>query len=407
MQQGPLSGIRVVGMTQWQAGPSCTLLIAFLGAEVIKVESFTHLDPFRQSFFPTQEPDQEDRPYDRTTSFHTNNAGKLSVQLNLKHPKGIALMKELLATADGFVYNMRQVAIDKLGLDYESLKAINPGLVVLSMTNSGSTGPERDYYGYAPTFVGLGGVSYISGYPDHAPCEHTGWPDTEVGAWAAFSLLAGLHQRERTGKGTYVDYSGREAMAWTAGEALMDYTLNSRVRGRVGNRDDFMAPHNVYRCQGEESWITIAVASDAEWEALCDVMGRPAWTSDERFATTLNRWKNQDEMDKLLEEWTSQHDNVGLMERLQEAGVAAVPSYSNEELYSGPHLRERDFFKVVEHPLGGAHPMSRPPWGLSETPADIDRPAPLMGEHNEYVLHDVLGHSLDEIAGLKDEQAVH
>ena len=187
----------------------------------------------------------------------------------------------------------------------------------------------------------------------------------------------------------------------------MDYTMNKKVRSRNGNRDDTMAPHNCYRCQGEDKWISIAVDNENEWNSLCSAMGNPDWCRNGKFSAARLRKQHEDELDSLISEWTIKHSHYEIMNILQSAGVAAVPSLSNQEIYDDPHLNERDFAATLEHSVIGKQSVLNPPWKLSETPAKVSLPGPLLGEHNDYVLGELLGLSADEIAQLKEEKVVY
>ena len=183
--------------------------------------------------------------------------------------------------------------------------------------------------------------------------------------------------------------------------------MNGRVQSRDGNRDEIMAPHNCYRCLGEDRWISIAVSTEEEWQALCQVMGKPDWSRELRFSDAYNRWQNQEELDKLLESWTLNYTNYDLMHMLQKVGVAAVPSFASEDLFTDPHLAEREFSQVFERPKTGNYMIIAPPWKLSSTPARIVRDAPSIGEHNDYVFGKLLGMSQEEIAKLQEEGVLY
>jgi benzylsuccinate CoA-transferase BbsF subunit len=187
----------------------------------------------------------------------------------------------------------------------------------------------------------------------------------------------------------------------------MDYIMNKRVQTRVGNRDEIMAPHNCYPCKGEDKWVSIAIATEEEWDCFCNAIGNPEWAQDERFADAYWRWRNQDELDKLISEWTINYTHYEVMDILQKVGVAAVPSFNSQELYNDPHLKERGFSSEVAHPVMGKVAVVGPPWELSETPARIYRHAPLFGEHNDYVFRDLLGMSDDEFARLVEEKVIY
>ena len=191
------------------------------------------------------------------------------------------------------------------------------------------------------------------------------------------------------------------------GEALMDYLLNKRVRTRRGNKDDVMAPHNCYRCAGEDKWISIAVANDKEWQALCRAMDRPELGNDPRFSEQEARLSHQGELDEIITAWTEDRDYYDVMEILQGVGVAATPSLSAEGLFNDAHIKEREVFRTIWHPILGQDWVIAPPWRLSETPAGIQRHAPLLGEHNEDVLQGLLGLTSKEFEALKEEEVIY
>ncbi len=404
MDNGPLSGVIVTEFTSAWAGPYATCLLGFLGAEVIKVESRKRLDHSRFTSFTTARtfsgPDQ-------STVFNNLNLNKLSVCLNLSQPKAVEIAKRLAATSDVVVENMRPGVIERLGLGYAAVQGVKPDVIYLSSSACGQTGPDRENVGYAPNFAASAGLSHVTGYPDWPPSILSGAVDLRSATTAAFAILAALLYRQRTGEGQYIDLSSQEAVAILNADALMDLAMNQRVRTRVGNRHDTMAPHNCYRCRGEDRWISIAVAEDREWRALCGVMGRPELAEDARFATAAARWENQEAVDDIVGAWTKDRDDYDAMHKLQEAGIAAAPSLSNKSLFEDPHVRERGVFQQVSHPELGNDWVIAPPWRLSETPARIRSRSPLLGEHSQSVLETRLGMSRDEIRALEKEQVIY
>lgn len=234
------------------------------------------------------------------------------------------------------------------------------------------------------------------------------WTDPIAGVVGCVAILTALHYRERTGKGQYIDLCQIEAISSHMGEVIMDYTLNKRVQNPIGNRHTSMAPHGSYRCAGDDKWAAIAVTSDDEWKRFCAAMGNPSWAQEERFADGLSRWKNQDELDQLITEWTIQHDQYAVMDILQRAGIAAAPVLNQAQLYDDPQLKARDYFVTVDHPEAGPQivPGPRDSWTLSKTPATVRLPAPCLGEHNDYVLGGILGLSKEELAQLEQEKII-
>jgi len=404
MNEGPLKGVRLTEFTSAWAGPYAACLLGFLGAEIIKVESRVRLDHSRKLSFSTGK--QFSGP-DESEVFNNINLNKKSITLNLKSPRAIDLAKKVVAVSDAVMENMRPGVMPRLGLGYEALREIKPDLIYLSSSACGQKGPEREYVGYAPTFAALGGVSYITGYEDWPPSNFMGAIDLRSATTAAASILAALVQKQRTAKGQYVDMASQESIAVLIGDVILDYVMNQRIQTRRGNKGYRIAPHNCYRCAGDDKWISIAVATNQEWEGLCSAMGRPDLSEDQRFAVPEDRYKNQDELDRMISDWTGDKESYELMKQLQEAGVAAAPTLSSEGLFKDPHIRDRGVFRQVEHPVIGKDWVIAPPWRLSETPAQINRHAPLLGEHNEYVFGELLGMSARKIERLKQEKVIY
>ena len=404
MNEGPLSGVRITEFTSAWAGPYATCLLGFLGADVIKVESQQRVDHSRLLSFSTgrkfSNPNQ-------SSVFNNLNLNKLSVTLNLKAKKAIEIAGKLAGISDVVMENMRPGVISRLGLGYDVLSKIKPDLIYLSSSACGQTGPEREYVGYAPTFAALGGISHITGYPDWPPSNLMGAVDLRSATTSAFAILVALCARQKTGQGQYIDLSSQETIAVMTGDVVMDYLMNQRVPTRKGNEDEIFAPHNCYPCHGEEKWISIAVTTEEEWAALCQVMEQPDLINDNRFADMAKRKENIAELDGIISEWTEDQDYYEVTENLQKVGVAAAPSLSGEGLFKDPHIKERGVFYQVDHPELEKDWVLAPPWKFSESPANIRRHAPDIGEHNDHVFQDLLGMSRDEIEDLKKKQVIY
>jgi benzylsuccinate CoA-transferase BbsF subunit len=403
MSRLPLAGVRIVDFTWAWAGPQATLLLGMLGAEIIKIESRARLDHTRLRSLmagPTL------ASPDHSVIFADLNVNKLSLTLNLTHEAAREIIKRLVKVSDVVAENMRPGVLERLGLGYEALSAVKPDIIMLSSSAVGSTGPERTYVGYAPTFAALGGIAHISGPPEGPPSPLSGAIDLRVGTTSAFAILVALYHRARSGQGQYIDLSSTEAISAMIGDTFLEQAMNGRSPGRAGNRDRTMAPHNCYRCAEDDRWVTIAVATDEEWRALCAVIADPR-LEDERFADGYSRWLNQDELDQIISEWTASRSPQEVTQTLQAAGVAAMIAHDGRSLVEDPQLNERGLMEWVEHPLSGRRLLAGPPWRFSKTPASIRQPAPLLGQHNHYVLHDLLGMSEDEIQRLVDEEAVY
>ncbi|MFC1924753.1 CaiB/BaiF CoA transferase family protein [Chloroflexota bacterium] len=395
---GVLSGIRIVEVASAMVGPLATDILALMGAEVIKLESRRKLELTRLMLdISGSLPDPDMSP-----RFNEANLNKKGICLDLSKPEGLELAKKLITVSDVVVENYAGGVIDKLGLGYEVLKEIKPDIIMVSASTSGHTGPEANVLGYAPLFGAFSGLSEITGYPDTEPFVGRMSMDSVNAVTITYALLAALWHLRNTGEGQFIDYSSREGISSCIGDSLMDYTMNRTNQSRRGNRDDIMAPHNTYPCKGQDKWVSIAVATEEEWKAFCDALGNPEWTKEEKFSDAYSRWQNHEELDKLVREWTVNYTPYEIMETLQKAGVAGIPSFSAEDLYTDPHLGSREFLEVVEHPKLGAVMVIRNPWRMSATPPEINRHAPLLGEHTEYVLGEILGIGNEEIASLNE-----
>jgi crotonobetainyl-CoA:carnitine CoA-transferase CaiB-like acyl-CoA transferase len=405
-ERGPLFGVRVVDFSVHAAGPFAGVMLAELGAEVIKIESAARLDITRRPHTMYGKP---------PSSFEQVNANKLSVTLNLKAPRAVELALELISISDLVLENFRPGVMDRLGLGYPKLREVKPDIILVSLSANGQTGPESRYAGYAPMFAALGGLGYLTGYPDGPPVELRHAMDHTGGMMAAFCAVAALCVKSLQSSqgqagfsqlGQHVDVSVRDIATSFMGPALLDYAMNHREALRQGNRDDAMAPHGVYRCHGDDAWVSIAIGSEEEWLGLVRTLGNPAWAGDAKFGDAYQRWLHQDELDRHLEAWTVQLSPQEVTRRLQREGVAAFPSLSADQLTSDPHLLARDAFPTVEHPDKGRQRAVAPPWRLSETPARVDRWTPDLGEHNMQVFHGLLGLSLEEVKALQAARVI-
>ena len=405
---GPLHGVRVADFSAHAAGPFAGLMLAELGAEVIRVESAARLDITRRPHTMYGKP---------ASSFELVNANKLSVCLNLKEPQAVALALELAKVSDLVLENFRPGVMERLGLGYPQLRQVKPDIILVSISANGQSGPERRYAGYAPMFAAVGGLGHLTGYPDGPPVELRHPMDHTGGMMAAFCAVVALYAKSPhipPGKwgsggislGQWVDVSVRDIATSFIGPALLDYAMNRREECRRGNQDDAMAPHGVYRCRGQDAWVSIAVGSDQEWQGLRHGLGNPTWAEEPRFADAYRRWVNREELDRLMEQWTIQFTPQEVTQRLQQAGVAAFPSLSAAQLMEDPHLLAREAFSVVEHPDKGRQRAVAPPWRFSSTPARVDRWTPSLGEHNLEVFHGLLGLSVSEVKGLEKAQVI-
>jgi crotonobetainyl-CoA:carnitine CoA-transferase CaiB-like acyl-CoA transferase len=402
MNSSALKGIRVADFGHVLAGPYCSMLLSTLGAEVIKIETRARPDEQRAQHGAGDVKDLESN-----SNFFEVNLNKLSASINLTTDKGKELAKRIVAVSDVVVENMRPGVMEKLGLGYQDLVQIKPDIIMLSLSGYGQTGPIRTYAAYNPCFTSFGGLAHLCGYAEKKPnTMNNSGGDARAGNAGVFSVLMALNVRQRTGQGQYIDQSSCEVINSMIGDQMMEYAMNRRSPMRTGNHDAIMAPHSVYRCKGDDAWISIAVGTEAEWQALCGAMGNPQWAQEEAFGSALSRWNNQQRLDELIQAWTLDQEPYALMHRLQALGVAAMPSFKAEQLFNDPHTVAREAVMEVQHPVLGTRKTITPPWKLSETPARFHKTAPLLGENNEYVFKELLGLSEDQFAKLTEEKVI-
>jgi len=405
MSQSLLEGIRVLDLTMAYAGPIGTRILADMGAEVIKIESIQRIDmPTRKIGYPNNEPGKD--PWNRGGYFHRLNVNKKGITLDLNHPKGRDIFLRLAKISDIVIESYSPRVMENFKLGYDVLKDVKPDIIMVSMSGFGHSGPHQDYTAYMPGMEAASGFSSITGYVDGRPLTSgTGYGDWVLGVTGMAAALTALYYRQRTGKGQYVDASGQEAIICHLGDAVMDYVMNQRVEPRSGNKHRSMAPQGCYRCKGEDEWINIAVETEEQWRSLCKVLGEPAWTREERFSDPLSRWKNQGELDSLIEGWTRNLEKRQAMDILQQAGVPAGAVLNVKEVMTDPHLLERGAFEVIDHPGGiGKFPHPKQMAAIfSKSPKFIPKAAPTLGQDNEYVLTNLLEMSQEDISGLEKE----
>jgi crotonobetainyl-CoA:carnitine CoA-transferase CaiB-like acyl-CoA transferase len=398
MPSGPLAGVRVLDFSWVWQGPFCTLQLAHLGAEIIRIESIRRLDVNR--VIPPFADREAGR--NRAGSFNQWNQGKRSVRLNLEMPEAVAIAKSLVAHCDLVVENFAPGVIARMGLSFDVLREIRPDIIMLSLSGYGQTGPYSRFVSYGGLLGAQSGLFSVSGYETGQPGE-TGitYGDPNSGAIGAYAAIAALIYRERSGQGQHIDVSLWEALEAMLPEAWLEYAMNGREPVVTANRDALLSPHNCYKSRGDaEQWVTIAVGDEREWRALCQVMGQPALAVDPRFLTAALRKAHEDELDALITQWTSSRDRWEVTEMLQHAGVAAMPTLSNKDLANDPHLRERGFLVELDHPEVGLRTHTGIPWTMSGTPCRVRSPAPLFGADTHDVLTNLLGLSIERIEAL-------
>ncbi len=395
MPSTPLQGIRVISFGTGAVIPDFGKIMGELGADVIKIESRENMD-----FMRTIGADP-----DNIGGFNESNRSKRSFGVNLRKDKGRELVRSLIKMTDIIGENFRGGVMKSHGLDYENVRQIKPDIIYVSSQGFGSGGPFSDYQAYGPMLSASSGLLSLWAHPtDPYPVgANVPLPDHMASKQAVFAAIAALDYRRRTGKGQFIDMSQVEVAAGLIGEACLDYTINKRVQKPVGNRSPYAAPHNCYRCKGNDQWCAVSVATDAEWQALCKAIGNPPWTRDPKFSDVLGRMKHLDELDKLVEEWTLQHEPGEVMNTLQKAGVAAGVCLRPAETLTDPQLQWLNAFVEVDHPVAGKRIYPNVPFKMSEAKLPPSRPAPILGQHTAEICRELLKMSDSEISSLKDE----
>ncbi len=394
----PLAGLRVVDFTWVWAGPYCAMQLAHLGAEVIKVESEKRLDTTRR-FQPFAE---GEAGVNRSGYFNQYNQGKRSVTINLSDPKGKELARRLADTADVVIDNFAPGAMERLGLDHDTLRTSNPRVITLSLSGFGPTGPESRFVSYGPSQEPLGGLSALSGYVDGPPGDMgLSYGDPNAGIHGAFALLAALRRRDLTGEGQRIDVSLFESSVCVIPEGVISQSLIGFAPPRMGTRDIAMSPHGIFPCAGDDRWVAIAVRDEAEFRAFASVLGKPGLTADPRFRTFQARKANEDDLDAIIRDWTRTRDRFDITRDLQAVGVPTFPCLTIEDLIADPALAERGFFETAEHPEVGVRAHAGVPWRAQRALMVPRGPAPSLGEANGYVLREILALTEAEISDLQ------
>lgn len=404
----PLEGIRIADFTWVWAGPYCTLQLAHLGAEVIRIETTTR--PCVTRMLPPW-PDGKFLGLNYSGYFNQYNQGKKSITLNFKYPEATEVARRLIKVSDVVVNNFAAGVMERMGFGYSEVKKLRNDIIMVSLTGYGDTGPYRDYVAYGPAQVPLAGFSSLTGYKGWPPM-HAGfsYADPNAGVHGAMAVMMALYHRARTGEGQYVEMSQWECAIDLLAEGTLEYTMNARESERNGNRDPYMAPHGNFKCldwpekisgHTVDRWISIVCADDAEWARLARVIGRPELADDSRFKMLAARKSNEDELEAIIAAWTSTRDPGSAVEELQNAGVAAGVVADSRYLSAEPNLTARNYFVYKEHPEVGVRQHCGMPWRMSGTPCEVRSAAPLIGQHTDEVLLNVLAYSRDELDQLR------
>ena len=417
----PLSGIRILELGMVFVLPYAITPLAALGADVVKVEAAMRPDQVRWGPPPDNQPREDG--YNHGAHFQSLNRNKRGITIDLTKPRGRELFLRLAAVSDVVAENFTPRVLHNLGLTYEHLRAVNERIILLSSSGFGQTGPWRNYRAYGPNTESVDGLMQVTGYPDGPPVRGgagglgVAFTDAAGAFYGTYAILAALEQRERTGRGQWLDLSHYEAGVAAIPEAILDFTMNGRVTHRAANRHPWRAPQGVYPCADRpaadgdpavgDRWLALSVATDAQFAALAGVLGVPALATDERFATLAARRAHHDELDALIGERTRGWQSEALERALQAAGVEAAAVATPRDVWLDPHLRARGFFEVVppaiSAPEVGPRPHLRPGWKMSATPAVTRQRAPEFGEHTRAVLNEYLDLAEDELDALEAE----
>ncbi|MCH8280399.1 MAG: CoA transferase [Chloroflexi bacterium] len=418
----PLSGIRVTDLSRVFAMPYAGAYLADLGAEVIKVDSCQaqFMDTTRTLNGPYPDNDPGELHWERGGTFQTLNRGKRSLTLDLRSETAVGLLKDLVRVSDIVLENFTPRVMNRFGLDYASLRAVKPDLIMVSNTGYGHSGPWSNFGAMATALEPTHGTGAFIGYQDSVEDGRLteGSVPNKIGnsytdflaSWTAqLAVMASLLHRARTGRGMWIDLAMYQVGVSFMGAGVLDYAFNGRRTNRIGNRHGAMAPHGCYPCRGNDEWVTIAVRDDADWVSFCQALGQPSLAADPRFATAQTRLGHQEELDAIIAAWTGEQGQYQVMENLQARGVPAGPVLNARGMLSDPQFRARGFFEPVDHPpetgLGRREYIGRG-WKLSNAKVAIQKAAPMLGEANDYVLGQVLGLDTQAIRRLEQDGVI-
>ncbi len=394
-----LSGIRIIDMTHNQAGPACAQILAFLGADVIKLEEPKGGDVARRNMRDIKDSD--------SLFFLLFNANKRSLTLNLKTDEGKQLFKKVVAKSDVLLENFSPGALDRLGLGYETLAKINPRLIYATIKGFGTYGPHQHFKSYEPVAQAMGGAMSVTGFPENPPTlVLPAIGDSGTGMHMAIGILAALQQRHSTGRGQHVEVSMQDAVVNLIRVSLRDHQRAGRPMPRSGNQLGRTVPGTTYACApGGPNDYVIILAQPQMWPSLVGVLGRPELAEDPRFKTAEARWENREALNAIVEAWTGTRTKHEVMRLMGDAGVPCGAVQDTGEVLADPHLKAREMIVDVDYPTRGTYQTVGCPVKLSDSPATVTRP-PLLGEHTQELLGALCGVDPDEVKRLREDGVV-
>ena len=393
----PLKDVKICDFMWVMAGPASTRILADLGATVVRIESPTRVDTARtlQPFLGNQ------LGPDSSGLFANCNAGKFGISLDLGNPAARAVVHDLVRWADVVTESFSPKAMRAWGFDYESLRKVNPGLIMLSSCLMGQTGPLAKIAGFGNMAAAISGFTNLTGWSDRPPSGVFGaYTDYIAPRFTAMAILAALDHRRRTGQGQYIDQSQAECAIHFLGPAILDYTVNGRVDGRVGNSDAAFAPHGVYPAAGDDDWVAIVCRDDDDWRRLCGAMKNEELARDARYASVAGRLEHREAIDSSIADWSRTLNRGAIESRLQSHGVPAHQVQNSADAYADPQFTHRGHFVALDHPSLGKFTVEGPRAKLSRTPAAVRRAAPSLGQDNQHVLERILGYDEARISEL-------
>ena len=399
-QKLPLRDIRIVDLTMGWSGPLATRHMCDMGAEVIKIESCTHMDWWRG--WGHSAAALADLEHEKAAAFNQINRNKKGVAIDLTKPDGRALALRLVACADAVIENQATGVMAKLGLSYDELCAVNPSIVMLSLPAFGAVGPWAGYRGYGSTVEHGAGLPHLTGGEDDPPIQtHAARGDACGGLNAVAALLVALFHRKRTGEGQYVEISQVECMLQQGVHGTIAQSLTGAPPQRTGNRHPVFVPHGCFACEVPDTWLVVAVTDDGQWQKLCTAIGRDDLAVQADLRTAAGRRAREDEIEAAIAAWMETQDAEAAMEALQNAGVPAGVARRPSDLLEDPHYIERGFWQDIDRDVVGPKPHPLTPWRFDGDRGPLRMPAPLLGEYNRAVFCGILGMDKDEFAALE------